>query len=126
MLHPTHRSPDGANGILRAVRSLIRTDIVNESLCGALQSAAAFVSTDHLPGEVIQSFIVIDPQRHIPMIPILVPVELCHDTFPSVAVKKIRVLLRGEAITNSCKSAWQCRRSSVAHTFRDLDSSWKG
>ena len=80
MLHSAHGSPDRAKGILRAIGCLICPYEAQKAPRGV---ALGVRSINAIHRQPIQSFVVIDPQRHIPMIPILVPVELCHVIFSS-------------------------------------------
>ena len=101
MLHPAHGRPDRANGILRAVWRFVCPYEAQKAPRGVVLGVRSINAIHRQP---MQSFIVIDPQRHIPMIPILVPVELCHDTFLSVGFKEIRILLRGVAILETVQN----------------------
>ena len=75
MLHPTHRSPDRAKGIRRTVGGFVCPYVPQKAARGvALVSSL----TNAASRQNVQALVVIDPQRHIPEIPILVPVILRH------------------------------------------------
>ena len=68
MLHPAHGRPDRAEGILRAVGCLICPYVPQKAPRGVVLGIRLI---DAIPRQPIQSFVVIDPQRYIPIIPIL-------------------------------------------------------
>ena len=90
MLHPAHGRPDRANGILRAVWRFVCPYEAQKAPRGVVLGVRSINAIHRQP---MQSFIVIDPQRDIPVIPILVPVELCHCCLLLVAVGSDRPFL---------------------------------